>query len=832
MRLYLTYTRYPHFWFHSSIGLSGGIVIAWKDGVDLEIMHTFADTIQAIIHTHDNHPDFLITFMYGAHDTLDNISQWNYLLEMSSYVNIPWVLIGDLNFTMHDSETHSSVNRPHNTRHVRNFVLQLGLVDLVYSGSDTTWSYHRQGDEHVSVRLDRALVNNLWINNYTATYLEHLVPIASDHSPIILNTISTFNQQSPFKLYKCWFQIPSCSTTINQIWNHHFLGSPLYQFSSKLKYIKTELQQWKKLHFGNIEANLHQIQTQLQLCYDNNLPATHPRTQYLTNSLQTWLSIQREYFMQQASDKFLEADMSTSYFHSMANFSKRRSHIHDIQGPLVVYTLHFRFKYQDLIRLPDADEIKEVVFNIRPWASPGNDGFQAAFYQKCWDTVGSEVISMVQYLFTNKHMLRAMNHTYQVQIPKIHHPQTPSDYRPISICNVSYKIISKIIANRLKPFLSKIISPTQTAYVAGRHIQDNVIIAHELLHTMKTKKIKHALVGMKLDMSKAFDRVEWTFLLDILRHLGFHSDWIALIEQCISTTDISLLINGTPSASFKSSRSLRQGDPLSHYYFLFIIEAFSRLLQHHVDMGLLQDDCLLFFQANATQMNLLKELLHIFGQASGQVGNGTSITIWTSNWIPSLPSTLRDWDDLHLSNYQWVSQLFDSQTGNWDVPLLQQLFTPSQVSFYIAKHQLHAASSIPAFVRSVLNDAWKPPPLNVLKINMMLLTDLFLYWMAEAWALLEAMEMATSNGWSNVVFETDNLNISSYVNNQSSLPPWQSKILLKKCVHICNRNVVWSCVFVYRGCNKVVDALAKAASKHHLYGEWWFNPPSLLIPYL
>ncbi|XP_026377928.1 uncharacterized protein LOC113272285 [Papaver somniferum] len=344
---------------------------------------------------------------------------------MSCYVNIPWVLIGDLNFTMHDSETHSSVNRPHHARHVRNFVQQLGLVDLGYSGSDTTWSNHIQGNEHVSVRLDRALVNNLWINNYTASYLQHLVPIASDHSPIILNTVSTFNRQSPFKLYKWWFQIPSCNTTINQIWNHNFLGSPLYQFSSKLKYIKTELQQWKKLHFGNIEANLHQIQTQLQLCYDNNLPATHPRTRYLTNSLQTWLSIQKEYFMQQSSDKFLEADMNTSYFHSMANFNKRRSHIHAIQGPLGlrynskkdiedIFLAHYSSitntfvpqhqpdilqlftpcisdsENQDLIRLPDADEIKEVVFNIRPWASPGNDGFQAAFYQKCWDTVGSE----------------------------------------------------------------------------------------------------------------------------------------------------------------------------------------------------------------------------------------------------------------------------------------------------------------------------------------------------------------------------------------------------------------------------------------------------------
>ncbi|KAI3903731.1 hypothetical protein MKW92_030584, partial [Papaver armeniacum] len=90
---------YPHFWFDPSIGLSGGIALAWKQGIDMEIMHTTHDTIHAIVHTHDNNKDFLITFMYGAHDTVENNDQWQYLLNMHSSVNLPWILIGDLNFT-------------------------------------------------------------------------------------------------------------------------------------------------------------------------------------------------------------------------------------------------------------------------------------------------------------------------------------------------------------------------------------------------------------------------------------------------------------------------------------------------------------------------------------------------------------------------------------------------------------------------------------------------------------------------------------------------------------------------------------------------------------
>ncbi|XP_026438873.1 uncharacterized protein LOC113337407 [Papaver somniferum] len=103
---------------------------------------------------------------------------------------------------------------------------------------------------------------------------------------------------------------------------------------------------------------------------------------------------------------------------------------------------------------------------------------------------------------------------------------------------------------------------------------------------------------------------------------------------------------------------------------------------------------------------------------------------------------------------------------------------------------------------------------------------------AEAWAMLEAMQLADSNGWSHVIFESDNLGICSFLQQQSSLCHWQSMPLLRKCVNICNINPGWSCSFVYRSGNKAADAIAKAAYKHNLCGDWWFHPPPLLIPYI
>ncbi|XP_026424866.1 uncharacterized protein LOC113321170 [Papaver somniferum] len=103
---------------------------------------------------------------------------------------------------------------------------------------------------------------------------------------------------------------------------------------------------------------------------------------------------------------------------------------------------------------------------------------------------------------------------------------------------------------------------------------------------------------------------------------------------------------------------------------------------------------------------------------------------------------------------------------------------------------------------------------------------------AEAWDMLEAMQIATSNGWSNVIFETDNLSISNFLQHQTSLCQWQCLPLLRNCVNICNSYPMWSCEFVYRSCNKDADALAKAARKQNLCGKWWGYPPDLVIPYI
>ena len=177
-------------------------------------------------------------------------------------------------------------------------------------------------------------------------------------------------------------------------------------------------------------------------------------------------------------------------------------------------------------------------------------------------------------------LLKSINHIFITLIPKVHNLERVSEFRPISLYNMIYKIVSKVIANHLKPLLNFIISETQSAFTANRQIIDNILISFESLHYMKTNcSRKKGFMALKLDMSKAYDKVEWIFLEIILLKLGFQDSWVALIMECITTVSCSILVNGEPKSMITASRGLRQGDPLSPFLFLFYVEGLNALFR-------------------------------------------------------------------------------------------------------------------------------------------------------------------------------------------------------------------------------------------------------------
>jgi hypothetical protein len=153
------------------------------------------------------------------------------------------------------------------------------------------------------------------------------------------------------------------------------------------------------------------------------------------------------------------------------------------------------------------------------------------------------------------------------------------------LCNLIYKVISKVISNRIKSFLERSLSAEQLGFLKGRRIQDAIGVAHESIHSIKQKNQK-ALV-MKLDLKKAFDSIDWEFLRLILHIVGFGDKFTDWIMSCVTSANFAVLINGEATRFFKSKRGLRQGCPLSPYLFILIMEGLSLLLsksisEHHI----------------------------------------------------------------------------------------------------------------------------------------------------------------------------------------------------------------------------------------------------------
>jgi hypothetical protein len=172
------------------------------------------------------------------------------------------------------------------------------------------------------------------------------------------------------------------------------------------------------------------------------------------------------------------------------------------------------------------EEVEKALFMMRPNKAPGPDGFTTGFFQRHWQLIGDDVCKAVLAFLNGGEMSDIVNDTVLVLIPKVQHPQELTQFRPIALCNVLYKVCSKVIANRLRLVLDDIISEEQSAFVRGRQITNNVLVAYETIKYLRRKKGVTGACAVKLDMAKAYDRVEWSYLRSIMLQLGFSDAWV------------------------------------------------------------------------------------------------------------------------------------------------------------------------------------------------------------------------------------------------------------------------------------------------------------------
>jgi hypothetical protein len=442
--------------------------------------------------------------------------------------------------------------------------------------------------------------------------------------------------------------------------------------------------------FGKEEEVVKEKTAQLAALQSNECPAVDSQIKTLQREIDDLLEFEDVKWKQRAKQHWLRnGDRNTAFYHSWVQHRRKVNRIRSVTdeqgrtwrknkdiGKVFIKFYEELFTSQGTDRMEECiswvntrvtedmnrrllhsfseEEIRKALFQMHPHKAPGLDGFPAAFYQRNWPTVGSEVCKAVLSFLNDGQMDMWINSTNIVLIPKVNSPSKPSEYRPIILCNVFYKLISKVLANRLKPILQHIVSPEQSAFVSGRLISDNILVAFETLHTMASRLSgKEGYMALKLDMSKAYDRLEWDFLEAMLLKLGFAARWINLLMVCVRSVTYSILINGRPFGRIFPSRGLRQGDPLSPYLFILCAEALSSSLRnaerarkitgvpisrggiriHHLFFA---DDSLLFCKANSRELSQVESILDCYERASDQKINKEKTSILFSRNTPSV----------------------------------------------------------------------------------------------------------------------------------------------------------------------------------------------------
>jgi mannosylglycoprotein endo-beta-mannosidase len=352
------------------------------------------------------------------------------------------------------------------------------------------------------------------------------------------------------------------------------------------------------------------------------------------------------------------------------------------------------------------EEVWQTICLLPPDKAPGPDGFTGKFYKACWPVIKVDVMAAVSAIWCRRFgNFEQLNSAYITLLPKKAEAMNIKDYRPISLVHSFAKLITKILANRLARRLNELVSPIQSAFIKGRFIQDNFMFVQQTARYLHQQK--QARILLKLDITKAFDSVSWPFLLEVMRNLGFGQIWCDIISGLLAASSTQVMLNGSPGEKINYKRGLRQGDPLSPMLFILVMDVLGFMIKKAVEEDLLQplarralqhrisiyaDDVVIFLRPSADDIDIILDMLHLFGRASGLKTNVDKSSV--------LPIQCLE-EDRRILQAHLPCQLLEFPCKYLGVPLSLKKLTRAQIQPIIDK----VADQLPGWKADLLTRA-------------------------------------------------------------------------------------------------------------------------------
>ncbi|XP_035840393.1 uncharacterized protein LOC118487561 [Helianthus annuus] len=600
------------------------IIIGWNPAVfDVMVLSQTDQVIHLQLFFKKDNKIAFCSVVYAANYYVTRRELWHHLSMHKIFVgNNPWFLMGDFNSALNLED--KSVGASSVILSMKEFqvcVDDIEMFDINRSGLHFTWSQKPKKGIGLLKKIDRVLGNTHFVSNFPNAVALFQPYRLSDHCPCVLKLPDAgILKPRSFKFANFLVFKPEFLEIVKRVWDTRVNGVHQFCVVKRLRLLKKPL---RALLFkqGNLHKKVESLREKLDVIQSSidkqpNIEILRVEEATLSAEYQEALLDEERFLKQKSKVDWLRAgDMNTAFFHSSLKSKNHRSRIDVIRDTGGV-TYEGNHVYQAFVNhyekflgcrgdtslnpAPDLfskvldpniathmcrqvteDEVKKAMFSIGIDKAPGPDGFTAAFFKSAWPIVGNDVSRAIIDFFDTGNLLRELNHTLIVLVPKVPSPSVVTDFRPIACCNVIYKCISKIVAERVKVALNSIVSINQSAFVPGRKISDNILLTQELMHNYH-RNAGPPRCAFKVDIQKAYDTVDWKFLKNILLGFGFSNKMVNWIMVCVSTASYSVCVNGNVHGYFKGNRGLRQGDPLSPYLFTLVMEVLTGILHHMI----------------------------------------------------------------------------------------------------------------------------------------------------------------------------------------------------------------------------------------------------------